>query len=314
MSNNLPVTPSLSAVIDQWESWLADIKHASRHTVISYQNDLSNFLVFLAGHSGGKIGFPQLVELESKDIRAWLASRSIPVSGEKKYEASSNARALSTIKNFFRYLEKQGKIKNSAIYHIRSPKIKKSLPHALNEQQAADALTGIALQNSENWVNARNTALLLLIYGCGLRIGEALSLKYGDIPTGGSLIVTGKGNKQRKLPVLPVVHAAIDEYVAACPYSFSQDSPLFLGLRGKALDAGIFQRQLRALRAGLNLPENTTPHAFRHSFATHLLSAGADLRSIQELLGHVSLSTTQRYTHVDKNRLLAAYKNAHPRA
>lgn len=310
---NLPITPALDAIMEQWESWLADIKQSSRHTVISYKNDLSNFFIFLAGHLGGNVGLPELRALESKDIRAWLASRAM-AADEKKYEASSNARALSTIKSFFRYLEKQGKSKNAAVLHIRAPKIKKSLPRALSEQQAADAVAGIISDNSESWVNARDTALLLLIYGCGLRIGEALSLKYCDIPRGDSLIVTGKGNKQRKLPVLPIVRAAIDEYVAACPYEFSADSPLFWGLRGKALDAGIFQRQLRVLRNKLNLPETTTPHAFRHSFATHLLSAGGDLRSIQELLGHASLSTTQRYTHVDKNRLMAAYKNAHPRA
>ncbi len=308
--NNLPTTPALSAIITQWEGWLTDIRRASRYTIISYKNDISNFLIFLAEHLGGNVGLPELRGLENKDIRAWLASRAL----EKKYEASSNARALSTIKSFFRYLEKQGKSKNAAIFHIRAPKIKKSLPRALNEQQAADAVAGIVSQNSESWVNARDTALLLLIYGCGLRIGEALSLRYNNIPSGESLVVTGKGNKQRKLPVLPIVREAIAEYVAACPYEFNADSPLFWGLRGKALDAGIFQRQLRALRVKLNLPDTTTPHAFRHSFATHLLSAGGDLRSIQELLGHASLSTTQRYTHVDKTRLLSAYKNAHPRA
>ncbi|MEQ1789969.1 MAG: tyrosine recombinase XerC [Rickettsiales bacterium] len=314
MKNNLPITPALNAVIEQWEDWLVELRQSSKYTVISYKNDLSNFLIFIAEHLGEKIGFTQLRGLDSKDMRAWLASRAMVGYGEKKYEASSNARALSTIKSFFRYLEKQEKCKNAAIYYIRAPKIKRSLPRALDEQQAADALAGIVSQNTESWVNARDTALLLLIYGCGLRIGEALSLKYDDIPKGESLIVTGKGNKQRKLPVLPVVRAAIEEYVAECPYKFSSDSPLFWGLRGKPLDAGIFQRQVRALRVKLNLPETTTPHAFRHSFATHLLSAGGDLRSIQELLGHVSLSTTQRYTHVDKNRLMAAYKNAHPRA
>ncbi len=308
--NNLPTTPALSAIITQWESWLSDIKHSSDYTVISYKNDLSGFLIFLAGHLGGSVGMPQLKELESKDIRAWLAHRAM----EKKYEPSSNARAVSTVKSFFRYLEKQGKIKNAAIFHIRAPKIKKSLPRALNEEQAADSIENISLEHDESWVNARDVALLVLIYGCGLRIGEALSLKYSDIPRNDSLVVTGKGNKQRKLPVLPVVRKAIEEYVAACPYEFISDSPLFYGLRGKPLDAGIFQRQIRQLRAKLNLPDSTTPHAFRHSFATHLLSAGGDLRSIQELLGHVSLSTTQRYTKVDKDRLLAAYKNAHPRA
>lgn len=313
MSNHLPVTPALNAVLEQWEGWLADVKIFSEHTVVSYKNDLSNFLIFMAQHLGGSVGLPELNNLENKDIRAWLASR-VMADDEKKYEASSNARALSSIKNYFRYLEKQGKCKNAVIFHIRAPKIKKSLPRALNEEQAKNAVKGIVSENAESWVNARDTALLLLIYGCGLRIGEALSLTCSDIPKGDSIVVTGKGNKQRKLPVLPIVKAAIEEYVAQCPYKFTKDGPLFWGLRGKPLDPGIFQRQLRVLRNKLNLPETTTPHAFRHSFATHLLSAGGDLRSIQELLGHVSLSTTQRYTHVDKNRLMAVYKNAHPRA
>lgn len=308
--SHIPITSGLAAVIQQWESWMLDLKNSSKYTVISYRNDLANFFVFLAGHLGGSIGLPELRALESKDIRAWLAARAM----ENKYEASSNARALSTIKSFFRYLEKQGKIKNAAVLHIRAPKIRKSLPRALDEKQALDAAGAITSHNAESWVNARDTALLLLIYGCGLRIGEALSLTYADIPKKGSLVVTGKGNKQRKLPVLPIVLAAIEDYATACPHPFTADTPLFYGLRGKPLDAGIFQRELRNLRAKLNLPETTTPHAFRHSFATHLLSAGGDLRSIQELLGHVSLSTTQRYTHVDKNRLMAAYKNAHPRA
>jgi integrase/recombinase XerC len=155
---------------------------------------------------------------------------------------------------------------------------------------------------------------LVLIYGCGLRISEALSLSYKDIPTGDSLTIIGKGNKQRMVPVLPVVKEAINAYVAECPHPFTPSSPLFFGKRGKALDPAIFQLQLRKLRHQLGLPETTTPHAFRHSFATHLLSAGGDLRSIQELLGHASLSTTQRYTHVDKERLMKAYTTAHPRA
>ncbi len=307
---HLPITASLVSLIHDWEGWMADNKNASKYTIISYKNDLANFLNFMSEHLGGNVGLPQLKELENKDIRAWLAHRAL----EKKYEASSNARALSTIKSFFRYLEKQGKTKNSAIFHIRAPKIKKSLPKALNEEQAQDAMVGIVTQNTESWVNSRDIALLTLIYGCGLRIGEALSLTYSDIPKGESLVVTGKGNKQRKLPVLPLIKTAIAEYVEACPYPFEAATPLFFGLRGEPLDPGVFQRQLRTLRNKLNLPDTTTPHAFRHSFATHLLSAGGDLRSIQELLGHASLSTTQRYTKVDKDRLLAAYKNAHPRA
>lgn len=308
--DNLPVKSTVLGAISQWEGWLSDIKHYSKYTIISYKNDLNNFFMFISKHLGGSVGFSELSGLEIKDIRAWLASRAM----EKKYEASSNARALSTIKSFFRYLEKQGKVKNPAIFSIRTPKIKKSLPRALSEEQAKTAVGGILEQNSDGWIGSRDMALLLLIYGCGLRIGEALSLKYGDLGDNDSFVVTGKGNKQRKLPILPIIKKAIAEYVDCCPYGFENDSSLFIGERGKELNPAVFQRQLRILRNSLNLPDSTTPHAFRHSFATHLLSAGGDLRSIQELLGHASLSTTQRYTSVDKDRLLSAYKNAHPRA
>lgn len=306
--DRLPIATDLLRLTHDWENWLSQVKRASPHTVVSYQNDLGHFITFLSGHLGGRVGINALSALEARDIRAWLAARS----GE--FEATSTARALSTVKSFFRYLEKQGKIKNAAIFHIRSPKLKKSLPKALGEEQAQAALDTIGTQHGEEWVNKRDLALLVLIYGCGLRISEALSLRHKDIPTGDSLTITGKGNKQRMVPVLPVIKEAIGDYLSHCPYAFTPTSPLFLGKRGKALDPAIFQLQLRKLRVSLNLPESATPHAFRHSFATHLLSGGGDLRSIQELLGHASLSTTQRYTHVDRERLLTAYKNAHPRA
>jgi integrase/recombinase XerC len=306
--DTLPVTSGLQDIVNQWQSWLLHNKHASRYTLVSYGNDLSHFFSFLSVHLGGRVGTPQLAPLEARDFRAWLAQR------HGEFEASSTARALSTIKSFFRYLEKQGIATNAAIFHIRGPKIKKSLPKALAEEQAAMAVEHISTQHEDAWVNKRDLALLVLIYGCGLRIGEALSLRYKDIPQGDVVSIIGKGNKQRQVPVLPVIKEAIADYLSHCPYPFTPDAPLFLGQRGKALDPAIFQRELRKLRQSLGLPETTTPHAFRHSFATHLLAGGGDLRSIQELLGHASLSTTQRYTHVDKTRLLAAYKNAHPRA
>jgi len=306
--SDLPVSSDLNKAITAWEEWLRHGKHASKHTLVSYHTDLRHFIEFLSGHQGGRVGFKHLQNLEAKDFRSWLASRA----GE--FEATSTARALSTLKSFYRYMEKQSHIKNDAIFHIRGPKLKKSLPKALGEDQSQQALQTIGTQHEEEWVNKRDLALLVLIYGCGLRISEALSLHFKDAPKEDSLRIIGKGNKERIVPVLPVVKAAIEEYISACPYPFSPDSPLFLGKRGKALDPAIFQLQIRKLRAALHLPDTVTPHAFRHSFATHLLSAGGDLRSIQELLGHASLSTTQRYTHVDKTRLMNAYKNAHPRA
>jgi integrase/recombinase XerC len=292
---------------DEWLVWLAHNKRSSRHTIISYQHDLNHFLGFLQQHLGGAVSKKQLSELELRDFRAWLASRN------QDYDAVSNARALSAVKSFYRWLEQQGHGKNSAIFHIRSPKIGRALPKALAVEQAQNSVTAIETMDDEAWINARNLALLLLIYGCGLRISEALSVKRSDAKQT-MLRLVGKGGKERQVPVLPVVTQAIESYLALCPHHTSANEPLFVGKEGKPLNPGVFQRTLRNLRRQLGLPETTTPHAFRHSFATHLLSAGGDLRSIQELLGHASLSTTQRYTHIDRERLMNAYQNAHPRA
>lgn len=303
----LPIDSALNRELENWLGWLRDVRRSSNHTLISYQHDIQQFFGFMAGHLGETLSLKNLQALTPRDIRSWLASRA------DDFEATSTARALSTVKNFFRRLEKEEKIENPAIFHIRSPRLKKALPKALGEEQASAALTSIGALHEEEWLNGRDLALLTLIYGCGLRISEALSLQYEDMPRGDVITITGKGNKQRSVPVLPAVRAAIHSYVESCPFPFSKGSPLFYGKRGKPLDPAVFQLQLRKLRRSLNLPESATPHAFRHSFATHLLSAGGDLRAIQELLGHASLSTTQRYTHVDKKRLLSAYKNAHPR-
>jgi len=321
---------SAAQLVEDWLEWMASNKRASRHTLISYQHDLSGFLQFLGEHLGGSTGRKALIELEIRDFRAWLAARS------HRFDAASTARALSAVKSFYRWLEQQGHGKNSAIFHMRSPKIGRALPKALAVEQAQNAASAIETLEDEAWINARNLALLLLIYGCGLRISEALSVKRMDVvrwkpsplPSplkgegdermrvgeGVSLRIKGKGNKERQVPVLPVVTQAIESYLALCPHHTSADEPLFVGKEGKPLNPGVFQRTLRNLRRQIGLPETTTPHAFRHSFATHLLSAGGDLRSIQELLGHASLSTTQRYTHIDRERLMNAYQNAHPRA
>ncbi len=308
MAEMLPISSELQARVRAWLAHLRDVRRYSEHTLVAYEQDLHEFLRFLSGHLGAGVRLEQLEALEARDFRAWLAARM------GCFEASSTARALSTVKHFYRYLEKHEVLCNAAIFHMRGPKLKKAVPKALGVAQAREATEGIGQLHEEEWVNLRDVALLVLIYGCGLRISEALSLRYGDVPLKDVLAITGKGRKQRMVPVLPVVAEAIAAYVAACPYPFSEEMALFVGARGKPLDPAIFQLQLRKLRGRLNLPETTTPHAFRHSFATHLLSSGGDLRSIQELLGHESLSTTQRYTKVDKERLMAAYKNAHPRA
>ena len=288
--------------------WLGQMKRASRHTLTSYEHDLAQLGAFLQADLGKKPILSDLLALQPRDFRRWLASR------QPDYAARSNARALSAVRSFYKYLHKQGLGDNAAISHIRSPRIGKILPKSISEPQAAELLHAAATQPTTHWQCLRDAALFTLIYGCGLRISEALSLHCGELIGKETIIVTGKGNKQRMLPVLPTVQQAIAAYMAACPYAASPNRAAFIGARGKPLDAAVAQRSLRILRQTLGLSEHTTPHALRHSFATHLLSAGADLRAIQELLGHASLSTTQRYTHVDAQRLLAAYETAHPRA
>lgn len=295
--------PYVRAFLD----YLTHNKRASNHTIISYEHDLEHFFSFLQGHLGGKVSVSQLKQLQARDFRAWLASRS----GE--YEASSNARALSSIKSYFRYLEKNDHLKNSAVFAIRSPKLKQALPKAVSEAQASEALD-LMRHMKEDWTGKRDYALLLLLYGCGLRISEALGITRKQAEHKDHLIITGKGNKQRMVPLLPIVQVAIADYLHHCPMQIGSGDILFIGKQGKPLNPGIFQRTLRNIRAQMGLPDSATPHAFRHSFATHLLAAGTDLRAIQELLGHSSLSTTQRYTHVDSGRLLSAYDKAHPRA
>lgn len=299
----------LVAATSQWLDWLKNIKRCSGYTLTSYAHDVEHFTYFMAEHLGGEVGLRSLQKLAQRDFRAWLAQRV-----NEGLEPASNARALSALKTFFRFLERTRGVENPAIFNIRTPKQKKALPRALSQDESVSAMESIRDLQDESWVGKRDLALLTLIYGCGLRIGEALSVKRGDIAEADTLRILGKGNKERDVPLLPVVKEAIDDYIKACPYPFSVRSPLFVGKRGKALDPAVFQAQLRKLRGLAGLPESATPHAFRHSFATHLLSSGADLRSIQELLGHASLSTTQRYTHVDKDRLLKAYRSAHPRA
>lgn len=300
---------TLLAKSREWTAWLSDVKRFSGNTVEAYQRDLLHWFAFLSEHLGNSVGLRDLKMLEARDMRAWLASRAAA-----GMENASNARALSAVKNFFRYLEKHDEGANAAVLAMRTPKLKKALPKALGEEQSQEALARIAELQNEGWVGARDAALLMLLYGAGLRIGEALSLTRADAEGRDGVSVRGKGNKQRMVPLLPVITDAVSLYLRACPHAIGAKDALFVGEKGKPLDPAVFQKQVRRLRGYIGLPESATPHAFRHSFATHLLSAGADLRSIQELLGHASLSTTQRYTYVDKERLMKAYRAAHPRA
>lgn len=306
---DIPAAPAVIEAVEAWAAWLTHERRASPHTLAAYRRDLTAFLAFLAEHLGAPPDLDDLGRLGPTDFRAWLARRH-----GRGAARTSTARALSVVRGFFRLLDRRGMVSNPAAQAVRTPRLPRAVPRPLPRAQAAEVLDTAPALASEDWIGDRDVALFTLLYGCGLRIDEALSLNGGDRPRGDTLRVTGKGRKQRMVPVLPVVRRALEAYVAACPYGIGDDDPLFVGARGKRLNAGVAQRQMRRLRAALGLPENATPHALRHSFATHLLDAGGDLRAIQELLGHASLSTTQRYTEVAAEHLLSVYANAHPRA
>ncbi len=299
----------LVAVIGAWRDWLAHERRASPHTLDAYLRDLAGFLGFLSAHLGGQPGLADLGRLDAADFRSWLARRA----GEG-LARSSTARAMSTVRSFFRFLDRTGRVSNPAVAAVRPPQGPRPVPRALTAEDAMDLVDAAAADPREPWIAARDSALFLLLYGAGLRIGEALTLTQRAAPGAGVLTVTGKGNKERIVPILPVVAEAIAAYRAACPFKPKPDAPLFLGARGGKLNPGVVQRTMRSLRAALGLPASATPHALRHSFATHLLAGGGDLRTIQELLGHASLSTTQRYTAVDAAGLIRVYDKAHPRA
>ncbi len=300
----------LQDLIAQWLSWLQHERRASPHTVAAYGSDLAAFLDFLAQHRGGATALADLEALTQADFRAFLAARV-----NARMQRSSTARALSVLRGFFRFLDRRGAVKNAALAAVRTPKLPKSLPRALSIEEAQDALDLAPTLARHAWEGKRDLAIFTLLYGGGLRIGEALGLTRREAPMkAGAVAIAGKGGKTRLVPILPAVADAVKLYLAACPHDLAADGPLFVGLRGKALNPRQVQGQMAKLRALLGLDEHATPHAWRHSFATHLLGEGADLRAIQELLGHASLSTTQRYTAVDAARLATVYDKAHPRA
>ena len=312
---DLPLPPVAFApdAAAAWQGWfreLRDVRRLSDHTVRAYARDVGAFAAFLGEHLGGPIGLTALQTAKIGDFRAWLAQRRTTGS-----RSSSLARGLAALRGFYRYLHKTGQAENMAIAMLHGPK----LPHAVPKPLAPDAALATVAQAGtlpeQPWVAARDCAVLTLIYGCGLRISEALGLDRSVLPLRDSLDIVGKGGKMRRVPVLPVVREAIAAYLALCPYGrATSDGPLFVGVRGKRLNPRMVQLGMARLRGALGLPDSATPHALRHSFATHLLGAGGDLRTIQELLGHASLSTTQRYTEVDTARLRAVYRAAHPRA
>jgi integrase/recombinase XerC len=309
----------VAAELEAWLDHLGDERNYSAKTVEAYRRDVRQFLTFLAEHLGGAPSLKALAALTPADVRAFLASRRSAGVGSR-----SLMRTLAGLRGFARYLEREGKGKTAALTAVRGPKIGKTLPRPLPAPSAKRlADPGLAPAESEPWVNTRDAAVLALLYGSGLRISEALGLTRADFgilsahSSGegvGTITVTGKGRRQRMVPVLPQVRQLIADYVELCPYEQPAKGPLFVGAKGGPLSARVVQLAMARLRGALGLPETATPHALRHSFATHLLSRGGDLRAIQELLGHASLATTQIYTEVDAERLIEAYRNAHPRA
>jgi len=288
-----------------WLSSLAHERRASKHTLRAYGDDTQRFLEFLQGHMGG--GEKALENLVGADIRAFITVRRSEGLGAKGVQ-----RALAAIRSFFRYLERENILKNAAARNTRTPRIRRGLPRPLSERDAARAID-VAGEHAVVWIAARDAALLTLLYGAGLRISEALSLRRADVPLGATLTILGKGRKERVVPVLSAVREAIAAYEKQIPFATGKNDPLFVSRRGKPMSAREAQLLMQRLRGALGLSDRATPHALRHSFATHLLANGGDLRAVQELLGHASLSTTQTYTEIDTKALLKEYENAHPR-
>jgi len=291
-------------------AWLSALKHerrASPHTLIAYDDDVSRFLAFLQEHLGGAADARALAKLSAADIRAFITRRRAEGLGPRGVQ-----RALAAIRGFFRYLAREGIADNAAPRAVRTPRIPRTLPRPLSVDDAARTIAEAGTRDI-GWLAARDTALLTLLYGAGLRISEALAMTRKDVPFGASLSIIGKGKKERIVPVLGAVRDAVADYAAKIPFAGAPDAPLFLSRRGKAMSAREAQALMQNLRGRLGLPERATPHALRHSFATHLLAGGGDLRAVQELLGHASLSTTQTYTAIDTQKLMEVYAKAHPR-
>ncbi len=298
-----------AAALSDWLDHCRAVRGASENSVIAYRRDVAGFLGFLASHHGGEAGLGPLRRTGLSDIRAWMAHERT-----RGLSARSRARALSAVKGFFRWLSDRDGFDATAVLSARSPKAARRLPRPLAVGDAREVLDRVDLQAREPWVAARDTAVVTLLYGCGLRISEALSLRAGDAPLGATLRIRGKGGKERVVPVLPAARDAVDRYARLCPHPPDPGGALFRGVRGGPLGPRPIQKVLEQVRHQLGLPASATPHALRHSFATHLLAAGGDLRAIQDLLGHASLSTTQAYTAVDASRLMEVYRHAHPKA
>lgn len=303
------ISPAARDALEVFLAHQRSIKGAAANTVTAYCGDITDFLIFMTVHSGQTQGLGALARISTQDMRAWMARTRSGGVGPR-----SLARKLSAVKAFYKWLAGREGFEPTAVLSTRSPKFTKKLPRPLAEDAARDLLDIASLQSTKPWVGARDTAVLTLLWGCGLRISEALSLTGADTPLPQVLRIMGKGGKERIVPVIDAARDAVAAYVKACPYDLPDDGPLFRAIRGGALSPRAIQQVMAQARMQLGLPASATPHAMRHSFATHLLNAGGDLRSIQELLGHASLSTTQAYTAVDTVRLMEVYAKAHPKA
>lgn len=300
------------AARDALQRWLETrqaLQGAADNTIQAYQGDVSGFLAFMTLHQGQTQGLGALARIETRDMRAWMAATRAEGVGPR-----SLARKLSAVKSFYRWLSDREGFEPTAVLSARAPKFQKKLPRPLAEDAAQSVLETVELQARAPWVAARDVAVVTLLYGCGLRISEALGLTGADAPLPATLRILGKGGKERVVPVLPAAREAVDRYLEVCPWPVTDEGPLFRAIRGGALAPRAIQKVMQNVRMQLGLPASATPHSLRHSFATHLLTAGGDLRAIQELLGHASLSTTQAYTAVDTARLMEVYAAAHPRA
>lgn len=298
--------PDFQKILKDWQRWLQIEKNMSKHTLRAYTSDMTQFIQFLSRHHGQALSINMVSGASITDFRGWLSRQAVGGASN-----TTRARALSSVKNFMIWMDRQGIAHNAAVKTVRAPKLPRKLPKALQEVQAFRLLDEM---HADTWIEKRDKALFTLLYGCGLRIDEALNLNISDLPHDGFIRVIGKGNKERRVPVLKQIENTIQEYLDDCPMPIEKDRAVFMGAKGKRLAQGVAQKSMRNLRGQLNLPDTATPHALRHSFATHLLQNGANLREIQELLGHASLSTTQIYTDVNFEDLKEIYQKAHPRA
>ena len=297
---------------DAFTNWLGNLKEVrnlSDNTLISYKHDVKSFLEFINIHTGSEVSIKYLNDMKISDFRSFLSYLR-----NKDISSTSIARIISSLKSFFNYLLNTNLIESTVVQSLRTPKQKKSLPRPISSELAIETIKHAQDMEKEKWIGMRNKSILMLLYGCGLRISEALNLNFEDINENDYLIIKGKGNKERMVPLMDYVKNDIENYIHECPKNFMKDDPLFVGKRLDRLSPRIIQYVLEKIRHNLSLPETATPHALRHSFATHLLDSGGDLRTIQELLGHSSLSTTQKYTKVETEKLYDAYSKTHPLA